>query len=637
MKSTRGFSLLETLLYIAIFAIVGGSLFGILTNVVRVSTTQVSNDEVTSQLQFAMETVTRLVRESSAIEIATTTATTTLKLRMANPLKDPTCISLSGGVLKLAEGPDAFQAQNCTAATTNITTDNIVVDTAFFKRIEFPGGHDQVAVDLQFSNLGTGAGKISRALRSGISRVSAATFDSDLLPSTDNNYEIGFSGTKRWKNISVSNVLNLGVIASDPSGIDGSVYYNSTSKTFRGKANGAWSDLGSSLWISSGTNMYSNVTGNTGVGTLAPAYKFDVTGDVRLDGNIGIASSTPSTTRAINIGKTYSDTTGYGIYNATTITGALTAARSGYGMYNILTSTADNTAFANTLYGTYSLVSNSSGTGYNTGYGSYNRINNNDTTLTNASSYGGYDYVSNASTGILTNAYGNNGLVVNETTGSIGTARGVYGYVRNDQGTITTARAVDGTVSQSVAGGTITTGVGGYFDVNLTAGTLTTGYGVYIASIAGTTNYGIYQSDSTNKNYFAGNVGIGTTAPGQKLSVAGTVESTSGGFKFPDGTTQTKAIERSVVCPFSTANSCNFQPNEGVYYLALKKTGLSYICTMKRVDYLEMINFNACAGYDWRYNQDVAKLQLSSDNGSSWSNAGVTWEWAIYYEPYDFL
>ncbi len=38
-----------------------------------------------------------------------------------------------------------------------------------------------------------------------------------------------------------------------------------------------------------------------------------------------------------------------------------------------------------------------------------------------------------------------------------------------------------------------------------------------------------------------GNVGIGTNTPGQKLSVAGLVESTSGGFKFPDGTSQATA------------------------------------------------------------------------------------------------
>jgi len=38
-----------------------------------------------------------------------------------------------------------------------------------------------------------------------------------------------------------------------------------------------------------------------------------------------------------------------------------------------------------------------------------------------------------------------------------------------------------------------------------------------------------------------GNVGIGTMNPGQKLTVVGTIESTSGGIKFPDGTIQTTA------------------------------------------------------------------------------------------------
>jgi len=41
--------------------------------------------------------------------------------------------------------------------------------------------------------------------------------------------------------------------------------------------------------------------------------------------------------------------------------------------------------------------------------------------------------------------------------------------------------------------------------------------------------------------YNGGNVGIGTNTPAQKLSVAGTIESTIGGFKFPDGTTQASA------------------------------------------------------------------------------------------------
>jgi hypothetical protein len=45
----------------------------------------------------------------------------------------------------------------------------------------------------------------------------------------------------------------------------------------------------------------------------------------------------------------------------------------------------------------------------------------------------------------------------------------------------------------------------------------------------------------------AGNVGIGTSAPTQKLTVAGTIQSTSGGFKFPDGTVLTSATNNSSV------------------------------------------------------------------------------------------
>ena len=54
---------------------------------------------------------------------------------------------------------------------------------------------------------------------------------------------------------------------------------------------------------------------------------------------------------------------------------------------------------------------------------------------------------------------------------------------------------------------------------------------------------------STASNQFliraTGGVGIGTDAPGSPLTVNGTIESTSGGFKFPDGTTQTTASRSS--------------------------------------------------------------------------------------------
>ncbi len=63
---------------------------------------------------------------------------------------------------------------------------------------------------------------------------------------------------------------------------------------------------------------------------------------------------------------------------------------------------------------------------------------------------------------------------------------------------------------------------------------------------SGTTNYVAKFSDPNNLTvsllYDNGtNVGIGSNTPSQKLEVAGTIYSTSGGFKFPDGTLQTTA------------------------------------------------------------------------------------------------
>jgi len=54
-----------------------------------------------------------------------------------------------------------------------------------------------------------------------------------------------------------------------------------------------------------------------------------------------------------------------------------------------------------------------------------------------------------------------------------------------------------------------------------------------------------YGSPVIAADYTSGNVGIGTSSPSQKLTVDGTIHSTSGGIKFPDGTIQTTAAAPS--------------------------------------------------------------------------------------------
>lgn len=66
-----------------------------------------------------------------------------------------------------------------------------------------------------------------------------------------------------------------------------------------------------------------------------------------------------------------------------------------------------------------------------------------------------------------------------------------------------------------------------------------------------------------------GNVGIGTPNPSQLLSVAGVIESTTGGFKFPDGSYQTMSATTGPGGGFGAVQFNNiggFGGDESVFY-----------------------------------------------------------------------
>ena len=202
--------MIETLLYLAILSVVGALMTGILTNVVRINIQETSGNEVTSQLNSVMQNINSLVRQSSYIEIATSTTVTTLKLRMYDKAKDPTCIYVENNVIKLAQGPDSVNPQNCASATSDLTTSKVTANRLNFQKITYYPGHDTVSVDIQLSYNSTNPqAQISRALQTTIGRVSAATFDDNLIPGTNNTFDLGLSGSS-WRNAYFSGNVGIG-------------------------------------------------------------------------------------------------------------------------------------------------------------------------------------------------------------------------------------------------------------------------------------------------------------------------------------------------------------------------------------------------------------------------------------------
>ncbi|MEK7481786.1 MAG: tail fiber domain-containing protein [Patescibacteria group bacterium] len=208
-KFKNGFSLIELLIYVSIFAVVAGLMTSILITILKVSQKESASVETSEQLSFVMQTVSRLIRESSNIEIASANS---LKLRMKDSSKDPTCLYLENQTIKLAEGPDSSNLENCDlTSASNLTSSKVIADKLDFSKISNYPGHDVVSIDIQLTyNSNNPQSQTTRALRSAIARVSAATFDSDLLPGSDNQYDLGFSPNTEWRDAAFSRNLSVG-------------------------------------------------------------------------------------------------------------------------------------------------------------------------------------------------------------------------------------------------------------------------------------------------------------------------------------------------------------------------------------------------------------------------------------------
>ncbi|KYG65694.1 hypothetical protein AZI86_01055 [Bdellovibrio bacteriovorus] len=116
--------------------------------------------------------------------------------------------------------------------------------------------------------------------------------------------------------------------------------------------------------------------------------------------------------------------------------------------------------------------------------------------------------------------------------------------------------------NQTVAWSSLTDSFSCQLIGNLDADKITTGT-LDAARLPSSVTSALWTQASGNVYRNTGNVGIGTTNPASPLTVVGVIESTSGGFKFPDGSIQTTAVTSGAGGTWNTlslSDTADFNP-----------------------------------------------------------------------------
>lgn len=221
----KGFTLIELVVFVAIFSVAAIFLVSILITVTRTQLRQSSVNELNAQIAFISNTIQRLVRESSQIANEPAgVASTTLILRRASSTFDTTKIFVDPGMTAIYL--QEVDQNGVTSTTVPLTNSKVKVTNFSVTKYQTPSGVAIAQIDFTLDyNTTNPQARISRSWRGAITRVSAATFDSGLVPTSDGTLNLG-SGALHWSSGFFSNdvfitngKLAVGSYGSIPSGM----------------------------------------------------------------------------------------------------------------------------------------------------------------------------------------------------------------------------------------------------------------------------------------------------------------------------------------------------------------------------------------------------------------------------------
>ena len=333
-----------------------------------------------------------------------------------------------------------------------------------------------------------------------------ATFGEQFAIDTSGNVGIGTTSPDYQLDIHNDDKAQMRLKSNKTSGDGDAILYLDSSQT--GESDIDFMHDGVMNWRlrtgdASGTNFQIHDSGD--------ASRFAI----KQDGNVGIGVTSPTSPLHI-VG---SDTNANATYSTMVIdhncsgSDACTTDRLHTGLLVDMDSTATggDTNHEHRMYGIRSDTRHSGDSDLVYGLYSYTRSDHTSGTTTNLRA--GDFYAVASGTGTNTNIHGINSFAYKDagSTGTTANMYGVRGEVEVDAGTCTNAYAFQAHIDRD-------------------DGTITTGY-LYYGSYSGTvgTKYGVYVTGET-KNYFSGDVGIGTSSPGYKLDVNGTLHAKNSYF-----------------------------------------------------------------------------------------------------------